>query len=93
VLLDTSGDRREIENASKTKSAKETHGNRERQTVGQSIIEGLKQAIAWTRGEDHDARVTIVGVLGHQQQCPLEAGLMQTNAGGCAIAVPETARL
>jgi putative transcriptional regulator len=35
---------------------------RRRQTVGESIIEGLKQAIAWTQGENHDVRVTLVQV-------------------------------
>ena len=33
---------------------------RKRETVGESIIEGLKQAIAWTRGENDDVRVTLV---------------------------------
>src|SRR5579862_1413648 len=31
-------------------------------TVGASIIKGLAQAIAWTRGEDDDVRVTLVHV-------------------------------
>ena len=35
---------------------------RRRETVGESIIEGLKQAIAWTKGENDDARVTLVDV-------------------------------
>jgi DNA-binding transcriptional regulator YiaG len=35
---------------------------RKRQTVGGSIIEGLKQAIAWTRGENDNVRVTLVHV-------------------------------
>jgi putative transcriptional regulator len=30
--------------------------------VGQSIIEGLEQAIAWTRGESDDVHVTLVHV-------------------------------
>ncbi len=33
---------------------------RRRQTVGESIIEGLQQAIAWTRGENANVRVTLV---------------------------------
>jgi putative transcriptional regulator len=33
-----------------------------RPTVGARIIEGLEQAIAWTRGENNDARVTLVQV-------------------------------
>src|SRR5438094_630596 len=32
------------------------------QTVGESIIEGLKQAIAWTHGENDDVRVTLAPV-------------------------------
>jgi putative transcriptional regulator len=32
------------------------------QTVGASIIKGLEQAIAWTRGENDDVRVTRVKV-------------------------------
>ena len=35
---------------------------RRRQTVGESIIEGLKQAVAWTRGENEKVRVTLVRV-------------------------------
>ncbi len=45
-----------------TKATKKTAGARERETVGESIIEGLKQAIAWTRGENDDVRVTLVHV-------------------------------
>jgi putative transcriptional regulator len=33
-----------------------------RPTVGESIIEGLKQAVAWTRGENENVRVTLVRV-------------------------------
>jgi putative transcriptional regulator len=32
------------------------------QSLGKSVIEGLKQAIAWTRGENDDVRVTLVHV-------------------------------
>jgi len=35
---------------------------RRRETVGESIIEGLKQAIAWTKGENDRARATLVHV-------------------------------
>ena len=45
-----------------TKATKKTTGARKRQTVGESIVEGLKQAIAWTRGESDDVRVTLVHV-------------------------------
>ena len=31
-------------------------------TVGARIVEGLEQAIAWTRGENDDVRVTLVHV-------------------------------
>ncbi|MBV8842722.1 MAG: helix-turn-helix domain-containing protein [Bryobacterales bacterium] len=31
-------------------------------TVGSRIIEGLEEAIAWTRGENNDVRVTLVHV-------------------------------
>ncbi len=31
-------------------------------TVGARIVEGLEQAIAWTRGENQEARVTLVQV-------------------------------
>ncbi len=41
--------------AKKTKVAKRT-------SVGRRIIEGLKEAIAWTRGENERARVTLVHV-------------------------------
>jgi putative transcriptional regulator len=33
-----------------------------RPTVGARIIEGLEQAVAWTRGENDDVRVTLVRV-------------------------------
>jgi putative transcriptional regulator len=35
---------------------------RKRQTVGESIIQGMNEAIAWTRGESTNARVTLVHV-------------------------------
>jgi putative transcriptional regulator len=35
---------------------------RKRSTVGNRIVEGLEQAIAWTRGENDDVRVTLVQV-------------------------------
>lgn len=45
-----------------SKATKRVGGARKRQTVGNSIIEGLKQAIAWTQGEDDNVRVTLVHV-------------------------------
>ena len=47
--------------ASKPK-ARQVARTRKRQTVGESVIEGLKQAIAWTRGENENVRVTLVHV-------------------------------
>ena len=47
--------------ASKPAAKKAPHA-RKRQTVGESIIEGLKQAIAWTKGENNNVRVTLVQV-------------------------------
>jgi len=35
---------------------------RKRPTVGARIVEGLEQAIGWTRGENDNARVTLVHV-------------------------------
>ena len=35
---------------------------KEQSTVGESIIKGLEQAIAWTRGENENVRVTLVHV-------------------------------
>ena len=43
-------------------AAKKTTRARELQTVGESIIQGLKEAIAWTKGENDKARVTLVRV-------------------------------
>jgi putative transcriptional regulator len=41
-------------------AAKKTTRERKRQTVGASIIQGLKEAIAWTEGTNHRVRVTLV---------------------------------
>jgi len=50
----------------KTKTKRATknaaHGQEKRPTVGARIIEGLEQAIAWTRGENDRVRVTLVHV-------------------------------
>ena len=40
---------------------KKTH-TRQPQTVGESIIQGLKEAIAWSKGENDNVRVTLVHV-------------------------------
>src|SRR6202167_1590306 len=41
-------------------AVKKTARPRKTQTVGESIIQGLKEAIAWTRGENDNVRVTLV---------------------------------
>jgi putative transcriptional regulator len=48
----------------KTKGvAKKTiHAPKKRPTVGARIVEGLEQAIAWTRGENANVRVTLMQV-------------------------------
>jgi putative transcriptional regulator len=43
-------------------AAKKATRVRKRQTVGESIIQGLKEAIAWTKGENDNVRVTLVHV-------------------------------
>jgi putative transcriptional regulator len=52
--------------STKTKSGRQAktpaRAPRKRPTVGARIIEGLEQAIAWTRGENDDVRVTLVQV-------------------------------
>lgn len=45
-----------------TSEAATKGGTRKRQAVGESLIEGLNEAIAWTRGESTSARVTLVEV-------------------------------
>ena len=46
----------------KAKKAAESRVVRKRPTVGERIIEGLEQAVAWTRGENDRVRVTLVQV-------------------------------
>lgn len=46
----------------KTSQAATKGGTRKRQTVSESIIEGLNEPIAWTRGESTGTRVTLVEV-------------------------------
>jgi|SRR5277367_4008576 len=48
--------------ASKPKARKAAPRPRKIRTVGESIVEGLKQAIAWTRGENDNVHVTLVHV-------------------------------
>src|SRR5258708_29512301 len=42
-------------------TVKKTH-TRQSHTVGESIIQGLKEAIAWSKGENDNVRVTLVHV-------------------------------
>lgn len=54
-----------MDRKTKTKRpAKKTAGraSKRRSTVGPSIIKGLEQAIAWTRGQNENVRVTLVHV-------------------------------
>ena len=44
------------------KKAPRRRAGHKRPTVGQRIIEGLEQAVAWTRGENDRAHVTLVRV-------------------------------
>ncbi len=48
--------------AKKTGEVTKKAGVRKRRTVGDSIIQGLNEAIAWTRGENANARVTLAHV-------------------------------
>ncbi len=48
--------------AKKTTKATKKVVAQKRQTVGESVIQGLNEAIAWTRGESTNVRVTSVHV-------------------------------
>lgn len=48
--------------ARKTTSTTKKASVRKRRTVGESIIQGLSEAIAWTRGESSNAQVTLVQI-------------------------------
>jgi putative transcriptional regulator len=50
-----------LKTSAKSKARKPAHP-RKRQSVGESIVEGLKEAIAWSRGENANVRVTLVHV-------------------------------
>jgi putative transcriptional regulator len=43
-------------------AVRKTTRARNPKTVGESIIQGLKEAIAWTKGENDNVRVTLVHV-------------------------------
>ena len=44
----------------RAKKVAKSRAAHKRPAVGQRIIEGLEQAVAWTRGENDRARVTLV---------------------------------
>jgi putative transcriptional regulator len=44
------------------KTAAKRSSTGKRQTVGESIIKGLKQAVAWSQGTNDDVRVSLVQV-------------------------------
>jgi putative transcriptional regulator len=50
------------EKRSKTIANSKTRKDRKPRTVGESVIQGLKEAIAWTKGENDNVRVTVVEV-------------------------------
>jgi putative transcriptional regulator len=51
-----------MKTTTKTKTSVKARVARKRPTVGERIIEGLEQAVAWSRGENSRARVTLVQV-------------------------------
>ena len=60
------------------RAVKKARPARKRPTVGQRIIEGLEQAIAWTKGENDRVRVTLVHVPGvHIREIRTRMGLSQ----------------
>jgi hypothetical protein len=52
-------------------TVKKTSLAAKRPTAGERIIEGLEQAIAWTKGENDRARVTLVYVPGRNNRPPV----------------------
>jgi putative transcriptional regulator len=52
--------RKDLANGTKGHLATKNRAGKRRSTVGKRIIEGLEQAIAWTRGEEDRVRVTLV---------------------------------
>jgi putative transcriptional regulator len=52
-----------VNTATKTnRAAKRKRVPKQRPTIGARIIEGLEQAVAWTRGESDNVQVTLVHV-------------------------------
>ena len=49
-------------NTKATAKKSKSRALKSRSTVGARIVEGLEQAIAWTRGENDKVRVTLVSV-------------------------------
>src|SRR5260370_37141957 len=48
--------------ASVSVAARKRRAVKKHPTVGKQIIEGLEQAVAWTRGDNHRARVSLAHV-------------------------------
>jgi hypothetical protein len=51
-----------MKKTAKTKEIAKRGGVAKRPTVGARIIEGLEQAVAWSRGQKGRARVTLIQV-------------------------------
>jgi putative transcriptional regulator len=51
-----------MKTTTKAKKTAKSRSVRKRPTVGERIVEGLEQAVAWTRGENDRVRVTLVQV-------------------------------
>jgi hypothetical protein len=49
-------------NTKATEKKSRLRAPKRRSTVGARIVEGLEQAIAWTRGENDKVRITLVHV-------------------------------
>jgi putative transcriptional regulator len=67
----------------KTSARKAAKGRiaKKRPTVGERIIEGLEQAVAWTRGENDRVRVTLVEVRDVRQKMGLSQAQFATKFG------------
>lgn len=59
----------------KKKTVKKSTSARGHQTVGESVIQGLKEAIVWTKCENDNVRVTLVtGARRQRSKSPAEDG-------------------
>jgi putative transcriptional regulator len=61
-MREKTGDKMATKKVAKPKGRKVAPRTRKSQTVGESIIKGLEQAIAWTRGDNDEVHVTLVHV-------------------------------